>query len=166
MNAYKVERMGFGLDSTLSVLWNITGGHEIQLAASLEDERRQTKVFAETCIPLDTYELGLRTNEAAPGQPPTFHDRYKARFGPDFHIGMIEVLNVPGFTDILWHCGNDDDDTGGCLLIGSYPIITPDFEFEIAASVNRYRKIYPDIAQAIASGERCIVQYVERRPAA
>ena len=165
MNTYQVERMGFGMDSTASVLWNITGGKRILLAASLEDERRTTKVFAETCIPLGTYELGLRTNVSAPGAPLTFHQRYIERFGPDFHIGMIEVLGVPGFSDILWHCGNDDDDTGGCLLIGSYPVITADFEFEIAASRKRYQKIYPDIAQPIATGERSVVQYVERQAA-
>ena len=157
MNAYEVERYGFGLDSTLSSLFNITGGNRIALAASLEDERRNTKVFAETCIPLGTYELGLRTWGY-------FHERYLRRFGADFHIGMIEILGVPNFTDILVHCGNDDDDTGGCLLVGSYPIVTPDGEFEIAASRKRYVKIYPDIAQAIATGERCIISYVERRP--
>ena len=155
-----VDRFGFGNDSTLSRLWNITGGDadKMALAFALEDERRETKVFAETCIPLGTYQLGLKTYGG-------FHQRYKKRF-PDFHLGMIEVLDVPGFTDILWHCGNDDDDTAGCTLIGSYPVVTPDGEFEISASVRRYKMVYPPIAKAIAAGMRCEVEYAERQAAA
>ena len=154
-----VERFAFGNDSTLSRLWNITGGDagKIALAFTLEDERRETKVFAETCVPLGTYRLGLKTHGG-------FHERYRRRF-PDFHLGMIEVLGVPNFTAILWHCGNDDDDTAGCTLIGSYPVVTPDGEFEISASVRRYRVVYPPIARAIAAGVHCDVMYAERKAA-
>lgn len=157
---FLVERYGFGFDSTLSSLWNVTDGRDsgIILASSLEDERRDTKVFGETCIPLGTYRLALRTHGG-------FNQRYRKRF-PGFHLGMIEVLNVPGFTDILWHCGNDDDDTAGCLLIGSYPVVTPDGEFEITASVRRYKVIYPPIAKALAAGIKCEVTYAERKAAA
>ena len=152
-----VDRFGFGFDSTLSCLWDMT--HEgAVLASSLEDERRDTKVFSETCIPLGTYRLALKTHGG-------FHDRYLRRF-PEFHIGMIEVLDVPGFTNILWHCGNDADDTAGCLLIGPYPVVTPDGEFEISQSVKRYKTVYPPIAEAIASGALCEVTYAERKPAA
>ena len=155
-----VDRFGFGFDSTLSSLWNVTDGraNRIALAFTLEDERRGTKVPGETCIPAGTYQLGLREFGG-------FHERYKKRF-PDFHLGMIEVLNVPGFTDILFHCGNDDDDTAGCLLIGSYPVATPDGEFEISASVRRYKMVYPPIAKAIAAGTHCEVEYAERQAAA
>lgn len=36
------------------------------------------------------------------------------RFGPD----TITLLDVPGFTEIRVHGGNDEDDTEGCPLVG------------------------------------------------
>lgn len=160
---YQVERMGFGLDSTLSRLSETTGGLVVPLAWSLEDERRKKKVFAETCIPTGTYDLGLRTHGG-------FHGRYLKRF-PDFHIGMIWVLGVQGFTDILWHCGNKPKHTAGCLLIGTTPLlllsdITDDYEFEIGQSVKAYRNVYPEIAARLKAGDSCRVTYLERKMAA
>ena len=156
MQSYEVERFGFGIDSTLSRLWNITDGGRIPLAWCCEDERRDTKVFAETCIPLGTYELGIRTYGR-------FYDKYKSRYG---HDGVIEVLNVPDFTDILWHIGNDDQDTAGCLLIGSIPILVPDGggDFTVGRSADAYRRIYPMVSGPIIEGERSVVTYLERRP--
>ena len=31
---------------------------------------------------------------------------------------MLHVLDVPGFEYILIHCGNTDEHTAGCLLVG------------------------------------------------
>ena len=33
-------------------------------------------------------------------------------------MGMLHVLDVPNFKYILIHCGNTDEDTAGCLLLG------------------------------------------------
>lgn len=155
MVSFEVERFAFGNDSTLSRLWNITDGR-VPLAWCCEDERRETKVFAETAIPLGTYELALRTYGR-------FYEKYKNRYG---HEGAIEVLNVPGFTDILWHIGNDDEDTMGCLLIGSIPIIVPQGggEFTVGRSADAYQRIYPMVAGPLSEGERCVVTYLERKP--
>lgn len=30
----------------------------------------------------------------------------------------FEVVNVPGHTDILFHCGNTEADSSGCILLG------------------------------------------------
>lgn len=160
---YQVERMGFGFDSTLSRLCETTSGQAVPLAWSLEDERRKKKVFAETCIPVGIYDLSLRVSGG-------FHERYLKRF-PDFHIGMIWVTGVVGFTDILWHCGNKPKHTAGCLLIGTTPLlqlsdITDDYEFEIGQSVKAYRAIYPEIAARLKAGDSCRVTYLERKMAA
>lgn len=34
------------------------------------------------------------------------------------HGESFEVQNVPGRTDILFHTGNDADDSEGCILVG------------------------------------------------
>lgn len=77
---------------------------------TLEDEHRDVKVKGETRIPAGTYALKVREFGG-------FHEKYKRRF-PKFHEGMIEIVGVPGFTDVLIHCGNTDEDTMGCLLLG------------------------------------------------
>lgn len=59
----------------------------------LEDEFRAVKVPKETRIPAGTYEVALRTRGK-------HHQKYKQRF-KEIHRGMLEILNVPGFTDIL-----------------------------------------------------------------
>lgn len=163
MMNFEVSRFGLGLDSTLSRVSDITDGGNNALCWGLEDERRETKVFAETCIPTGTYEMVLRTFGG-------FHDRYARKFG-SLHKGMVWLRStdggeVPGFTDILWHCGNDDDDTGGCLLLGSTPFILPHGEFTIGESVKAYKRVYPLIANPLSDGVRCFVTYLERQAAA
>ena len=78
----------------------------------LEDEHREEKVASETRIPSGLYKVGVRTYGG-------FHNRYKqSQSLKHIHRGMLEILDVPNFTDILIHIGNDDDDTAGCLLVG------------------------------------------------
>jgi hypothetical protein len=77
----------------------------------LEDQFREVKVKHDTRIPKGTYELKLRKWGG-------HHQRYTDKF-PDFHIGMIQVINVPNFQHILFHIGNTDRDTSGCLLNGT-----------------------------------------------
>lgn len=33
---------------------------------------------------------------------------------------MPKIIQVPGFAGILWHIGNTEKDTNGCLLIGKF----------------------------------------------
>ena len=69
---------------------------------------------------------------------------------------MIHVDNVPNFEYILWHIGNDDDDTAGCLLVGK----TSQDNF-IGSSTVAYKEIYPDIAGAIIRGDKVTATYID-----
>ena len=110
------------------------------LCYTLEDEFREIKISGETRIPADTYELKLRTEGS-------LTKRYEARF-PDIHEGMIWLQNVPGFSWIYLHCGNDDDDTDGCVLVGSYLRLN-----RVLNSRSTYRAIYPGIVENIKAGK-------------
>lgn len=77
---------------------------------TLEDEARTIKVAGETRIPAGLYELKLR-QELTP-----LTQKYRARF-PWFEW-HVEITNVPGFTNVYVHVGNDDDDTDACVLLG------------------------------------------------
>ena len=122
------------------------------LAYTLEDEYRSEKKYGETRIPNGTYKLGLRKEGG-------YHAKYSKRFS-DFHIGMLHVLDVPGFEYILIHCGNTDEHTAGCLLVGDSQEnnqITKDGF--IGKSTQAYRRIYPRIAEALDCGEQVTITY-------
>ena len=157
----EVIRFSSGTDSTNGILFEIIQqGNEIDgifkqtkfLAYTLEDEYRSEKVFGETRIPDGTYKLGLRKVGG-------YHAKYSKRF-PHIHIGMLHVLDVPGFEYILIHCGNTDEHTAGCLLVGDSQEnnqITKDGF--IGKSTQAYKRIYPRIAEAIDCGEGVKITY-------
>ena len=157
----EVIRFSSGTDSTNGILLEvIQQGNEIDgifkqkkfLAYTLEDEYRSEKVFGETRIPNGTFKVGLRKVGG-------YHAKYSKRF-PHIHVGMLHVLDVPGFEYILIHCGNTDENTAGCLLVGDSQEnnqITKDGF--IGKSTQAYKRIYPRIAEAIECGEKVTITY-------
>ena len=157
----EVIRFSSGTDSTNGILLEtIQQGNEIDgifkqkkfLAYTLEDEYRNEKVFGETRIPNGTFRVGLRKVGG-------YHAKYSKRF-PHIHIGMLHVLDVPGFEYILIHCGNTDEHTAGCLLVGDSQEnnqITKDGF--IGKSTQAYKRIYPRIGEAIECGEEVTITY-------
>ena len=146
----EVIRFSSGTDSTNGILIDKTNNKF--LAYTLEDEYRDEKKFGETRIPEGTYKLGLRKVGG-------YHTKYSKRFS-DIHIGMLHVLDVPNFEYILIHCGNTDEHTAGCLLVGESQEnnqITKDGF--IGKSTQAYKRIYPDIANAIDCGEEVTITY-------
>lgn len=135
-----LERFGFGLDSTLGVL-SVDGKPS---CFTVEDERRQVKVPGETCIPTGTYGLKLRADGG-------LHKKYAKRF-PAFHMGMLWLQDVPGFEWIYLHCGNTDDDTEGCPLVVTTPIVDPMGEFRGAGSVPAYERLYMQVVMGLGEG--------------
>ena len=75
---------------------------------------------------------------------------------------MLWVRNVPNFEWILWHTGNTDESTMGCLILGSSQTenITAKDGF-VGASVKAYKRVYPPIAEALENGEKVTVTYID-----
>ena len=154
----KVIRISSGEDSTSGVLFDVTDPDNAKfLAYTLEDEYRDSyneKVMAETRIPAGEYKVILRTIGR-------IHDNYTKRFA-DIHKGTLHVINVPNFKYILIHCGNTDEHTAGCLLVGdtqtNNQIKKDGF---IGKSSQAYARIYPAIAAALEAGEEVTIKYVD-----
>lgn len=148
-----IERFGFGKDSTLGRL--LMDGNPV--AFTIEDERRTVKVAGETCIPVGTYPIKLRTEGG-------LHAKYAERF-KGIHEGMLWLEPVPGFTYVYLHVGNTDDDSEGCPLLVGTPTILGDGEFQGSGSEVAYKLVYGKVLKALKAGEAVTVLVTERKPA-
>lgn len=152
---YEVLRISSGKDATSGLLFEISQNKRTFLAYTLEDEQRDVKVWGETRIPAGRYKLELRTEGG-------FHNRYLNKYGNTFHKGMIHVQDVPGFEYILWHTGNTDEHTAGCLILGNTQtnnrIAKDGF---VGNSVDAYKFVYPRVAAAIEAGLSVEVEYID-----
>jgi len=149
----EVIRFSSAKDSTLGLLFNVTDEKREFLCYTLEDEYREEKVMHETRIPSGTYEIKLRTWGR-------IHEDYAKRFA-DIHKGTLWLQDVPNFKYILIHCGNNDDHTSGCLLVGDTQTENIKSDGFVGSSTNAYKRIYPPIAEAIENGECVEITYID-----
>lgn len=118
---------------------------------TLEDTHNEPKIFGETRIPTGTYEIKLR-NEGG------MTNKYAAKYG-NMHKGMLWLQNVENFEWVYIHVGNDEDDTDGCILVGT-TCSTRESNQTVSGSVLAYKKLYPRIARAIQSNESVTIQVI------
>jgi len=120
---------------------------------TLEDEVRESKIMAETAIPLGEYEIKFRTVGG-------YDAKYTTRYGADWHKGMCELQDVPNFKYILIHTGNTDEHTGGCLLLGeTQQDLDKGKDGFIGGSGDAYKKFYPKVRDALTAGEKVTIEY-------
>jgi hypothetical protein len=150
----KVLRYNSEADSTNGLLFEVNDLGNQFLCYTLEDEHRVLKVKGDTRIPAGIYNIELRKEGG-------FHERYTKKY-PNIHIGMLHIIDVPGFEFILIHTGNTDEHTSGCLILGdsqeNNTIIKDGF---VGKSVNAYRRVYPKIAKALKNGESVTIEYID-----
>ena len=141
----KLYRICSRKNSTLGMLYverpskfNIGERAKEYLCFTLEDEARENKIPGETRIPAGKYEIKLRTEGG--------HDaRYSTRFR-GMHKGMLELQDVPEFKYILIHCGNTEEDTAGCLLLG----------YDASRLAGGEHAIYKSLLQCVSHSSRCL----------
>lgn len=139
-----LHRLFGGQNSTIGKMVFAVGIF-LGLVFTCEDEHRDVKVAGETRIPAGTYPIKLRAEGG-------FHERYLARFGADFHKGMLWLQGVPGFEWVLIHCGNTEKDTKGCIIVGMTATAYEGGGGEVSQSEAAYRLLYPAVRDAILRG--------------
>tara|TARA_R100000655_G_scaffold99933_1_gene144083 strand:+ start:548 stop:1132 length:585 start_codon:yes stop_codon:yes gene_type:complete len=138
-----VIRTQFGEDATNGMLF-INGVFECY---TLEDEVREVKVYGETAIPEGTYPIEFRKEGG-------FHNRYSARY-KNAHYGMLEIKDIPNFKWVLFHSGNTDENSAGCVLVGdTQQDLDVSKDGFIGSSRNAYKKMYDKIAVPMVNGEK------------
>ena len=149
----KVIRFSSQKDSTSGLSCDMTNGTEF-LCYTLEDEKREKKVMAETRIPAGVYSILLRKEGG-------HHNRYSKKYGSS-HKGMLWLQDVPTFKWIHIHTGNTDEHTAGCLIVGDSQenniLVKDGF---IGRSTQAYKRIYPPIAKALEDGEEVTIEYID-----
>lgn len=134
-------------DSTLSLIF-LDGAFQCY---GLEDEFRETKILGETRIPEGIYPIKLRKEGG-------FHNRYKNIFR-EIHEGMLHITNVPNFKWVLIHCGNTDDHTGGCLLVGDQVNNNQIANGFLSSSRPAYRLLYPKVLSELKKGNTVEIEF-------
>ena len=115
----------------------------------LEDQAQPpgVKVPGETRIPAGIYPIQLYTAGR-------LYATYTRRW--DWHRGMLQLVDVPGFSCILIHPGNNDGDTRGCLLPGLSASLAPP---QVLSSRAAYEQLYRVSVAAAAQGALDIAIY-------
>tara|TARA_R110000751_G_scaffold240234_1_gene340853 strand:+ start:274 stop:750 length:477 start_codon:yes stop_codon:yes gene_type:complete len=153
----EVLRISSQSDSTNGILFKVNDDESREfLAYTLEDEAREEKVMHETRIPAGTYRITLRT---VGGKQAKYAKRFK-----DIHKGMLWVRDVPNFQYILIHCGNTDEHTSGCLLVGTTQKNNKGVANKngfVGRSTQAYFDVYPAIADALEADEEVTITYVD-----
>jgi hypothetical protein len=143
-------RTQFGADATNGILF-INGVFE---CFTLEDEVRDVKVYGETAIPKGTYNIEFRKEGG-------FHNRYSARY-KNAHYGMLEIKDIPNFKWVLFHSGNTDENSAGCVLVGdTQQDLDVSKDGFIGASRNAYKKMYEKIALPMVNGEKVTLEITD-----
>lgn len=109
---------------------------------TLEDAVREVKIQDRTAIPKGRYQVVM---ESSP------------RFGPD----TMTLLEVPGFSYIRIHGGNDDSDSRGCILVGDRIVDDPAGDGgDIAAGTSQpaLRRLKDRVKAALNRGERVFIE--------
>lgn len=136
------SRYATGKEATVSKLWDGT----FLICRLVEDQYQDgVKVPGETCIPCGRYKLELRTEGG-------MHARYSERF-PGIHRGMLWLQDVPGFTWIYYHIGNDDDESLGCPLVATRIVEVGEDHWEGRSSTDAYLKLIDRVHAAWDRGE-------------
>ena len=139
-----------GLNSTLSGLYLVDGVSGVNnfLCWCLEDKIRTVKIQKETAIPVGIYPVRFR-------KVGRIHANYAAKFV--FHRGMLEICELPNFKFVMFHIGNDIEDTEGCPLMGD-DYLKIGKEYQVKNSTSAYTKVYPMLAKFLTEGKQIVVE--------
>lgn len=119
----------------------------------IEDEFRDPKIKGETRIPAGRYEIKLRGFGKWNDRMMKHQDERIRKI----HRGMLELIDVPNFSDILIHPGNTDLDTAGCLCPGNNIDNNRISRGRVTNSTDAYIEIYKKVIAAFDRGERVFI---------
>ncbi|MDH5561886.1 MAG: DUF5675 family protein [Deltaproteobacteria bacterium] len=122
--------------------------------ATLEDGFRHEKIKGITRIPAGRYRLDLRK-----GSPMSL--KYQSRYQTN---GMLWLKDVPGFQFVYIHIGNTDEDSRGCILVGSLiqqNISKGSLSQKVLGSAMVYKDLWSTLAPLIEDGSEVFITILD-----
>lgn len=106
------------------------------------DERaiRNRKIMNKTAIPMGRYIIDMKTVSPRFSQYPFYMNLCNGK--------LPRIKNVKGFDGILIHCGVDNSNTSGCILVGLNKQVG-----KLTDSKEVFTKIYTEMKKASDRGE-------------
>lgn len=135
-----VDRYVSNSDTTLSRI-SVDGKFCVY---GLEDAPRAVKIHGKTRIPAGRYQVKTRFEGR-------HYEQYKRLFA-EWHRGSLHITDVPGFTWVMIHIGNTEEDTEGCLLVGS-SVSVKNGDISLLKSRAAYKTFYLTVIDAAERGE-------------
>lgn len=114
-------------------------------AYTLEDTYRKEKIAKETRIPAGEYVLGFL--EQSTGLTVKYQNKF------EWFTYHLEIKNVPNYSGVYIHIGNDKEDTAGCLLIAD-GVNASTVQKSIMYSTRAYERLYKRMKELIGAGEK------------
>jgi hypothetical protein len=108
---------------------------------------RNKKIPNQTAIPTGTYEITLSV-KSPKFSTYNFYDEVCDGYLP-------RLLNVPGFTGILIHCGSNASHSSGCILVGNNTI-----KGGLTNSKETFRALYNKLNSAKENGEKITIEII------
>lgn len=146
-----MQRLRGSDDASIGLL--AMGQHEEAFQAfTCEDQFQAAKKKGETRIPAGRYKVEFN-QELTP-----MTVRYRAKF-PWFNW-HLEIKGIDGFSKVYFHIGNDDDDTDGCVLVGSGADLP---RMTISNSTEAYTTFYQKVSALLTSGVDVYVEIADEK---
>lgn len=106
---------------------------------------KSKKVYAETAIPLGTYNITMNVISPKFSQKSYYKNFCKGR--------MPRLLNVPGFDGILIHSGSTAKSSAGCIIVGKNTVVGG-----VTQSQYYFEKLYKLLDEANKKGEKITIK--------
>lgn len=121
-------------------------------AYTLEDTHQDEKIHGNTRIPQGVYPLELNRNLT--GLTQTYRNRFSWF---DFHV---EIKNIPNFSLVYIHIGNNHVDTMGCILIAD-GVNAADSQKMITHSRLAFERFYKTLHPLLNSNRKLTIQLLD-----
>ena len=134
-------------EESFSTMYYRDENSELKYNFILEDEYRAVKVFGETRVEANTYKFVMRKEGGKYKHYSTHPNKELAELVKKY--GIPHIIDVPKFTWVLIHPGNDDGDTDACLLPG---MTCNNFSYEkgfIGSSITAFIRLLRGIGHAV-----------------
>jgi hypothetical protein len=143
-------------NDTIGILYYRDQFKNIRYAYTLEDEYRDIKVKGETRIPAGSYSVmarkGGRIYDAFSKSSVESIRNFTQKYG------VLEIMNVPDFSAVLFHTGNKENQTNACILLGDFINNNSNVPAYLSDSVKAYTKFIQAIEHYLDKREPIYIE--------